>query len=308
MVIPALLPLALFAVAVLGMAYFHDSPFGGARARRPSETYFTPPSRNLWYNGVALPKLSDLVTWRSTTGEHPGIVQIYVPLGITFPFGELQTIERDGAMPIVQIDYKQPVSNILAGRYDKILEKWGQDLRKMKEPVALSFGHEMNGNWFPWGCTRTTPGVFISAWRRMHQLLGSRNTMWVYTINRTNAGFKCGPMEYYPGNSYVNWIGIDGYLRQPADSFSSVFGPTVRELRRQTSKPILITEAGVLDSTGQASQIRDLYAEAYRSSVIGIVYFDQTTARGYYRPQDNPAALVTFRKEVARYGNLHTMR
>lgn len=308
--VPALLPLALFAAVVLTLISI-NGPRASHTSARPSEVFYTPSSRDpeIWYNGVALPNLDDLTTWEHATSEHPGIVQIYVPLGEKFPLGELQTIERNGAMPIVQIDYKQQFSTILAGRYNKIMQEWGEDIRKMKEPVALSFGHEMNGTWFPWGCGHVKPDVFISVWHRMHTLMGSPKALWVYTVNRTNAGFTCQPMEYYPGDAYVNWIGIDGYLRQPQDSFTSVFSPTIKKIRLQSSKPILLTEVGVQDSTSQPTQIRTLYTQAYQSgSIIGIVYFDQETARGNYRPQDNPAALAVFRKEISEYGNVHSLR
>lgn len=310
--IPALLPLLLLAFVSLVLWRLETAHHPGRRvSAQPSESFFTPPARanTLWYNGVALPRLDDLMTWQRATGEHPGIVQIYVPLGTSFPYGELQTIERRGAMPVVQIDYKQPVAGITSGRYDKILKAWGRGIRTMKEPVAVSFGHEMNGNWFPWGCTHTKPAVFISAWRRMHRLMASPNTRWVYTINRSNAGFRCGPLEYYPGNAFVNWIGIDGYLRHPADTYGSVFGPTIRTVRSATGKPVLLTEVGVLNSTSQARQLQALYASAYQSrSVIGIVYFDQTTIRGDYRPQDNPAALAMFRRAITEYGIHGTVR
>jgi hypothetical protein len=307
--VPALLPLVLLAGVLV--AYVSISNSSHKQPRPPAESYYTPPAKNpsMWYNGVAIPKLNQLTAWEHSTGEHPGIVQVYVPLGAKFPLGELQTIERNGAMPIVQIDYKQSFSNILNGDFTRIMQQWGSDIKKMNEPVALSFGHEMNGNWFPWGCTHVKASVFISVWQRMHQLMGSSKTIWVYTINRSNAGFKCGPMEYYPGDSYVNWIGIDGYIRHSSDTFSSVFAPTIKQIRARSAKPILITEVGVLDTDTRPQQIQSLYQDAYRSgSIIGITYFDQNTARGDYRPQDDPAALAAFRKEVSKYGNLNTMR
>jgi mannan endo-1,4-beta-mannosidase len=310
MAVPALFPLMLFAGVALALIAVNDSSHSRSRTV-PSEGNYTPPSRNteMWYNGVAIPTLDDLTTWEHATGERPGIVQVYVPLGIKFPLGELQTIERNGAMPVIQIDYKKSFSDILAGSYDKVMRQWGADIKKMNQPVALSFDHEMNGNWYPWGCTHVKPGLFISVWRRMHQLMGSSKAMWVYTINSSNAGFACSPMEYYPGDSYVNWIGIDGYIRNSKENFSSVFIPTINQIRSHSAKPILLTEVGVQDTVNQPSQIQSLYDDAHQSgSVIGIVYFDQSTARGDFRPQDNSAALKNFREEVRKYGNVHTMR
>ena len=34
--------------------------------------------------------------------------------------------------------------------------------------------------------------------------------------------------HWWPGSSYVNWVGIDGYYYSPSDTFTKVFGGTIR--------------------------------------------------------------------------------
>ena len=43
-------------------------------------------------------------------------------------------------------------------------------MRAFGEPVALSFGHEMNGDWYPWGTKQTTAASFVAAWRHIYDL------------------------------------------------------------------------------------------------------------------------------------------
>ena len=41
---------------------------------------------------------------------------------------------------------------------------------------------------------------------------------------------------FWPGRGYVTWVGIDGYYFRPSDTFNSVFGPTIDQVRKLTSK------------------------------------------------------------------------
>jgi beta-mannanase len=55
-------------------------------------------------------------------------------------------------------------------------------VRTLNLPIAVSFGHEMNGNWYPWGTAHTTAAQFVAAWRHIHDLfarVGATNVIWV---------------------------------------------------------------------------------------------------------------------------------
>jgi mannan endo-1,4-beta-mannosidase len=68
--------------------------------------------------------------------------------------------------------------------------------------------HEMNGNWFWWG--GQPPDAFIRVWRHMFdhftKTKGLDNLLWVYGPNH---GQKVA--DYYPGDSYVDIVGLDAY-------------------------------------------------------------------------------------------------
>ena len=53
---------------------------------------------------------------------------------------------------------------------------------------------------------------------------------WLWTvniINDTHSGSIPGPEPWWPGSSYVNWVGIDGYYLKPSWKFAPLFGPTI---------------------------------------------------------------------------------
>ena len=97
------------------------------------------------------------------------------------------TAANDGAVPLVQINPTNTnVAAIAAGQYDSYLSTYAKAVRAYHHPVILSFGHEMNGYWYSWGYTHTSPAVFVAAWRHIVTLfrtLEVQNVTWLWTIN-----------------------------------------------------------------------------------------------------------------------------
>jgi hypothetical protein len=133
---------------------------------------------------------------------------------------------------------------------------------------------------------------------------GASNVIWMWTTN-VELRRTCPLASRWPGAHYVNWVGLDGYLRKPGETFQAVYSPTIARIRRLfVDKPLLIAEAGALAGPGQAARIRDIYEGAARARVQGVIYFDGATSKfGDYRPQDNKAALSAFRQALAAFRN-----
>jgi hypothetical protein len=50
------------------------------------------------------------------------------------------------------------------------------------------------------------------------------------------------PRQWRRGAAWVNFVGIDGYYRRSRDTFSSVFGRTIAQIRTFSNAPALITQ------------------------------------------------------------------
>jgi hypothetical protein len=113
------------------------------------------------------------------------------------------------------------------GRYDTYLASYASAVRAYRHPVVIGFGSEMNGTWNSWEWRHASPAAWVAAWRHLVGLfrrLGVTNVTWLWTVNVTEP--DPGPIrDWWPGASYVTWVGIDGYFYVPTDSFGSVFGP-----------------------------------------------------------------------------------
>jgi mannan endo-1,4-beta-mannosidase len=257
-----------------------------------------------WINGVVLSSVGDLNSWETATGEHPAVIAMFSRFGAPFPLSATRQALMANAVPLLQLDPTGvSLAAITRGAYNRQLRAYNAAIRSLNNPVLLSFGHEMNGVWYSWGCGKASPRLFRAAWRHIHALITAPQVTWVWTINDIWNGDPCPLRSWYPGAAYVDWVGIDGYLRPPVDTFTSAFGRTLAKLHRLTrGKPILLAETGVSLGPDWAQRINNLYAGAHRTRLRGILYFDGVTSNGNYRPQDHPAALAAFRKVLRKWG------
>ena len=189
-----------------------------------------------------------ITAFTKATGVRPRLVVYYSGWWEPFQTSFATTAAKHGAVPLVQIDPTNiRLAAIASGKYDTYLTSYAEAVRRYHEPVILGFGHEMNGVWFSWGYRYTTPAVFVAAWRHIVTLfraVGTPNVTWLWTVNiiKTRNGQIRSPTPWWPGNSFVNWVGIDGYYLKPSWQFAPMFGPTIAAVRELTGAPILISE------------------------------------------------------------------
>ena len=82
--------------------------------------------------------------------------------------------------------------------------------------VFIRLAHEPNGTWYPWSASsENSPNDYIAMWQRTHQQLrdiglDSTHVQWIWTVNNVDIG-EYSAEQYYPGDAYVDWLGIDGF-------------------------------------------------------------------------------------------------
>ena len=238
----------------------------------------------------------------AATGRDPSLVLIYSGWPEPWQAHFAAMVHAHHGEPFVQMEpVGVSLQSIADGRHDRYLKTYADQVRGYGHPVVLSFAAEMNGDWYAWGAGHTPPRVFVAAWRHIVDLFRAehaRNVTWLWTVNSVNAS-KVPLRPWWPGAGYVDQVGIDGYFYRPADTFHSVFGTTIVQVRGFTRKPILISETAVGPVVGPA-KVADLFAGARAAGVAGLVWFDQAQHQGIYhqdwRLEDNPAILAAFRR------------
>lgn len=211
--------------------------------------------------------------------------------GISFPHEQVQTLLNAGVTPYIRMMPRTNFSptpqnwiysheRIAAGEFDDELRTWARAARDVNSPLIIEFGTEVNGDWFPWngkynGGGATTgygdstqadgPERFIAAYRHIIDLFreeNATNVTWVYHLNAISSPEASwnGRMSYYPGDAYIDWIGVSVYgAQRPGDpwtSFTSVFNGAYQEITATTDKPIAVVEFGVAEGKDTGSKAR----------------------------------------------------
>ena len=121
--------------------------------------------------------------------------------------------------------------------------------------IALRFGHEFNGTWYPWG---DQPNALKAAWRHVHNIFEMKNINhavdWVWNANNVDVDSHNDITLYYPGDDVVDWVSIDGYNWGSNYSFTSwkSFDETfsdmyVRMVENYPNKPIMLAEVSTAE-------------------------------------------------------------
>jgi hypothetical protein len=297
------------ALAVASLAGASLRLTGSSGSPPPAAHASLPPSLAS-YLGVfepgAPPAYDPVADFAAAVGRKPNLLGFYS--GWTEPFDTsfAQTLHRNGVIPFVQIDPTDAsIAAIANGTYDDYLRTYADSVRGFDHNVVIGFGHEMNAPWYSWGYRHVTPATFVAAWRHIVTLFrddGADNVTWVWTVQADEPGTR--PIaSWWPGAQYVTWVGIDGYYYRPADTFGSVFGQTIDQVKAFTTKPVLLSETAVGPHAGQIVKIQDLFQGMAADKTLGLVWFDVAQHGGIdrqdWRIEDSPTAEISFRLGVA---------
>ncbi len=303
--------ITLLAIALAVAALVGASLRLNTSSSTPMPAHASLPPTLASYLGVfepgAPPAYDPVADFTAAAGRQPNLVGYYSGWAEPFDISFAQTLYQHHVIPFVQIDPTDAsVAALANGTYDDYLRSYADSVRGFSHAVAIGFGHEMNAPWYSWGYGRVSPAAFVAAWRHLVTLFrsaGAENVTWVWTIQADERG--TGPIaQWWPGAQYVNWVGVDGDYRYPSDTFASVFGGTIDQVRTFTSKPVLLSETAVGPAAGQVSKILDLFHGMAAYKTLGLVWFDKAQHGGInhqdWRIEDNLLASISFRLGVTR--------
>lgn len=201
---------------------------------------------------------------------------------IKFPFSEVSTIHKSGKIPFIRLmprsDYREKgpdllytLQKIIDGEFDKALVIWALDAKKSNIPLLVEFGTEVNGDWFPWSGKYNGGGVtdlygnpnepdgperFRDAYRHIIYLFRKHNVdniTWFFHVDALGEPQSSWNTieKYYPGDNYIDWIGVSVYGAQKKDesyhSFIEIMDKIYPAITKLSGKPIAILELGITE-------------------------------------------------------------
>lgn len=158
--------------------------------------------------------------------------------------------------------FRMFASGQLDGTINKILQSFAD---KGYQNIVLRPGFEMNGGWFSWTVTDDNAGDFIAAFRQITKVAHNFKDAIVSINFNPNVGKSIDINKYYPGNAYVDSIGIDIYGQpwtsdtSPTDTNGSPTNLTfcfLIDFAKANNKPFSIPETGAAtDNTAFPQQL-----------------------------------------------------
>jgi beta-mannanase len=173
------------------------------------------------------------------------------------------------------------VADIAQGKDDSYIETIAGEVKNFTYPVFIRFGAEMNinqGQLFSFG---ENPSTFIDAWRRFVDVFreqGASNAVFVWNPNWCDIWNGHPASQYYPGDEYVDYVGIDMYQETPTTDPEIQISNLYQEY--SNAKPILICEWGVnwigenfsdIDRAAYMTKFFDAIEK--RNDIVGISYW-----------------------------------
>jgi len=242
----------------------------------------------------------------TVAGRKPNITVYYSAWGEPFRARFVTAAAQAGAVVLVHLEPRhQSMASIAAGQWDGYLHRFAAQVRRYGGQVILSFAPEPDGRWYPWGWHHTPAAEWIAAWRHVVTLFrdsGATNVTWLWDMSGVSNA--TGPVrDWWPGDEYVDWAGVDGYYFTRKDQYRNVIGKTVSDIREFASKPIMLSEVGIGPRAGKVAKMPGLFAGLRRDHLLGLIWFDVSQHRGLYhqdwRLEGHPAAVAAFQAGIA---------
>lgn len=197
----------------------------------------------------------DISKVAATYGKGYGMVLVYAHWNEPLPVVATNNGKKTGAA--LQVGW-EPTAGLAAVKDDAYIRGFARSLKAYGGPVFLRFASEMNGAWTAW---HETPELYREKWALVTRIMREEapNVAMVWSPNYV--GEADTPEDlYYPGDEYVDWVGINAYTEaffspdpssqrntdvfyqgkrsNPLDKFRAIYD------RYSARKPIMISETG----------------------------------------------------------------
>lgn len=209
-------------------------------------------------------------------GKKHASVFCYLRYGKPFPRRWVERLQSQRVAPHIAWE---PVDGLDAVRDDRYLHTFAEECARAEGPIFLRYASEMNGDWTRYGGDGRQR-AYIEKWRLVRQAMErvAPNVAMLWCVNSIPERHI---ESFYPGDEFVDWVGINfyavpfydndparsGLMDNPADSLGFVYR------RFAARKPIAVCEFGAShvakadgkDRSGWAAKkIAELYASLPR--------------------------------------------
>jgi hypothetical protein len=290
---------------------------------------------------LPLGDLHEIDEFEALTGQSVGSVVWFPTWDDEFPLQACQKLAARGIVPHLTWELfwpsqdpnnSRPTSTegyegfrqVLAGQQDEYIDRFAEAAKAFGEPVLIRFLHEFNGNWYVWSGNKNGqadggPEQVVAVWRYVvdrFKARGAENVQWLWvphgpSTDRSEEAWN-QVANYWPGNEYVDWIGLDGYNFYPEDpwggkrplrDFDDCFRQLYDDCAQLGDQPIMIAEFGTgefeYEDFDKAAWIGDAFQKIKTDYPrVKIFTWFNINKELDWRVNSSPAALRAFREAM----------
>lgn len=288
---------------------------------------FPTPGAAAWPSGATTNLSATYVAWGQDWATYAGAFINKCNANGLIPFVELEPWNSGANWNVTPL-----FSDITGGTWDTWLTGVGTAIAATGKPVILTFAHEFNvSGQYPWsqgdkgsgpGGGTLTPAEWISGWKYVHDKINSTAggyAIWMWACSAYTGGTTVDPSPWWPGASYVDMVGIDGYPSTQYDTgqtpslgtFAGQIQPTVTSIRNLGwTNDIFISETNLAQMANgplvngkqypPGESITNFVADMKAAGISGILEFEDSS---WLLPQMTAAQWSEYNNAIAaNYG------
>jgi len=178
----------------------------------------------------------------------------------------------------------EAMDEVLTGKHDAYIDSFATDAKNYGGIVLNRFLHEFNGNWYVWsgnknGKENGGPEKVVAVWKYVvdrFKAIGADNVKWLWVPHGPSVDLSTEAWNdvanYWPGDEYVDWIGLDGYNFYPTDpwggarpyrDFDNCFRKLYDDCAKLGNQPMMIAEFGTGEFTYEDKTKADWIKDAF---------------------------------------------
>lgn len=288
-----------------------------------------PPAGQLYVGAQAQDPVTAMAPWYTATG----LSSVAVYNQFTPSMGSWRTtLLQIGSSPgLACVTWNFPGSqgtqaSIAAGVDDAYIIQCAQDAANWGWPILCRPNWEMNGWWYAWGPydgnnnprPGCTPTDYVNAWQHYRSIFAQYAPnvsfifcphLWIQFLANGNTP-PYVPTDMYPGDAYVDWIGMDAYANAATWDYmlnGQGYGMNFwAQFANSHTKPLIVSEWALSDGSGDSTTwMNNLLGFFDTNPVVrACLYFEFNNGVGHdYLLESLPSSAAVFKSWLAASPN-----
>lgn len=279
-----------------------------------------PAAGRMYVGAQAQDPVTAMAPWYTATGlSSVGIYNQFTPAMGSW-WTTLMSVAQSPGLACVTWNFpgsQNTQASIAAGVDDAYITQCATDAHNWGWPIFVRPNWEMNGWWYPWGpfdASQTprpgcAPSDYVNAWRHYRSIFASiaPNVSFVWCPHLWIQFWQTGtppylPTDLYPGDAYVDWIGMDAYggasdwtYMQTGQGYGMNYWSS---FAGSHGKPLMVCEWALSDgATGDSVTWMNNLTGWFLSNTVtaAICYFEFNNGVGHdYRLENLPNSASAF--------------